>query len=47
MHWEIEDQGMVVVEAISSLRPCAFWGYEAIYSSVLGANNAYFNEMCH
>ena len=32
---------------ISSLRPCAFWGYEVIYSCVLGANNAYFNEMCY
>ena len=32
---------------ISSLRPCAFWWYEAIYSSVLGANNVYFNKMCY
>ncbi len=32
---------------IDSLRPCAFWGYDSISSYVLGAINAYFNEMCY
>ena len=41
---QITDTHMMCIDP---LRPCAFWGYEAIYSSVLGANNVYFNEMCY